>query len=38
MEFDQYDRYTGYDYFRCTRCGAERMRRSLLEGCCTNGA
>jgi len=34
MEFDRFDQYTGYDYFRCTRCGAESLRRIDLEGCC----
>ena len=34
MEFDKFDRYTGYDYFRCTECGAESLRRIDLEGCC----
>ena len=33
-EFDKFDRYTGYDYYRCRRCGAEAMRRLDLEGCC----
>jgi len=33
-EYDQYDRPTGYDYFRCTVCGREAMRRVDLEGCC----
>lgn len=36
-EYDQYDRYTGYDYYRCRACGTEAMRRIDLEGCC-NGA
>ena len=34
MEFDKYDQYTGYDYFRCRRCGRESLRRIDLEGCC----
>jgi len=33
-EYDKYDRYTGYDYFRCRVCGAESMRRIDLEDCC----
>jgi hypothetical protein len=33
-EIDKFDRYTGYDYYRCRRCGAEAMRRIDLEGCC----
>jgi hypothetical protein len=33
-EFDAWDRYTGYDYFRCRNCGREAMRRVDLEGCC----
>jgi len=37
MEFDQYDQYTGYDYFRCRSCGRESLRRIDLEDCC-NGA
>jgi hypothetical protein len=30
-EFDKYDDYTGYDYFRCTGCGVEAMRRRDLR-------
>lgn len=33
-EYDKYDRYTGYDYYRCTNCGRESMRRIDLVGCC----
>ena len=33
-EFDKYGRYTGYDYFRCTHCGAEAMRTAYLQECC----
>jgi len=33
-EFDRFDQYTGHDYFRCTLCGAESLRRIDLEGCC----
>ena len=34
MEFDQYDQYTGYDYYRCRACGRESLRRIDLEDCC----
>jgi hypothetical protein len=33
-ELDKFDRYTGYDYYRCTNCGREAMRAGDLEGCC----
>ena len=33
-EFDKYDRYTGADYYRCTGCGDEAMRRADLAGNC----
>jgi hypothetical protein len=34
-EFDKYGDYTGYDYFRCTGCGVEAMRRrDLRDGGC----
>lgn len=29
-EFDKYGDYTGNDYFRCTGCGVEAMRRRDL--------
>lgn len=33
-EFDKYGQYTGSDYWRCTGCGAEAIRRSDLDKCC----
>ena len=30
-EYDKYDRYTGYDYFRCRVCGAESMPGSYTH-------
>lgn len=33
-ELNEYDRYTGVKYFRCTCCGAEALRRKHLQGCC----
>jgi hypothetical protein len=30
-EFDKHGDYTGYDYFRCTGCGIEAMRRRDLR-------
>ncbi len=38
-EFDKHGDYTGYDYFRCTGCGIEAMRRRDLRdgGCKCNG-
>jgi len=33
-EFDQYGQYTGSDYWRCSGCGAEAIRRSDLDKCC----
>lgn len=34
-EFDKYGNATGYDYFRCTGCGVEAMRRrDLRDGGC----
>jgi hypothetical protein len=38
-EFDKYGDYTGHDYFRCTGCGVEAMRRRDLRdgGCKCNG-
>jgi hypothetical protein len=29
-EFDKHGDYTGYEYFRCTECGVEAMRRRDL--------
>ena len=35
MEFDKHGDYTGYEYFRCTGCGIEAMRRrDLCDGEC----
>lgn len=31
-EFDHKDRPTGYEFYRCTGCGREAMRRRDLEG------
>lgn len=38
-EFNKYGNPTGYDYFRCTGCGVEAMRRRDLRdgGCKCNG-
>ncbi len=38
-EFDRYDDYAGYDYYRCTGCGVEAMRRRDLldDGCKCDG-
>lgn len=33
-EFDKYGQYTGSDYWRCTGCGSEAIRRSDLDYCC----
>ena len=34
-KFDKYGDDTGYDYFRCTGCGIEAMRRrDLRDGGC----
>ena len=33
-EYNQYSEYTGTTYYRCTRRGAESLRRIDLEGCC----
>jgi hypothetical protein len=34
-EFDKYGDHTGYNYFRCTGCGVEAMRRrDLRDGGC----
>ncbi len=34
-EFNKYGDYTGYDFFRCTGCGVEAMRRrDLRDGEC----
>lgn len=38
-EFDKYGDHTGHNYFRCTGCGVEAMRRRDLRdgGCKCNG-
>ena len=38
-EFDRFGDYTGHEYFRCTGCGVEAMRRRDLRdgGCKCNG-
>jgi hypothetical protein len=33
-EFNKYGNYTGEDYYRCGRCGAEAIRRKDLDNCC----
>jgi len=33
-EFDKYGNYTGSDFWRCSGCGAEAIRRSDLDYCC----
>ena len=33
-EYDRFDQYTGYTYFRCTECGRESLTREGLAGCC----
>jgi len=33
-EYNRFGEYTGTEYFRCTACGAESLRRIDLEGCC----
>lgn len=33
-EFDRYGEPTGYDYYVCSACGREAMRRRDLSGCC----
>ncbi|RAW44070.1 hypothetical protein DQW50_16225 [Halorubrum sp. 48-1-W] len=33
-EYNRFDEYTGADYYRCRRCGAEALRRIDLEACC----
>jgi len=33
-EFDKYGNYTGSDYWKCSGCGAEGIRRSDLDKCC----
>jgi hypothetical protein len=33
-EYNKFDEYTGTTYYRCTRCGAESLRRIDLQECC----
>jgi len=33
-EFNKYGNYTGEDYWRCSGCGAEALRRQDLGDCC----
>lgn len=33
-EYDRFDQYTGYDYYRCRDCGRESITREGLSGCC----
>ena len=33
-EYDEYDRLTGYTYFRCRHCGAEALKQIHLKECC----
>lgn len=33
-EFNKYGNYSGEDYYRCSACGAEAIRRKDLEDCC----
>jgi hypothetical protein len=37
-EYNRYDQYTGYTYYRCRECEAEALRREDLRGCCDGGA
>ena len=33
-EYDRFDQYTGYDYYRCRDCGRDSITREGLAGCC----
>lgn len=34
QEFDKYDEPTGAEYYRCSACGIEAMRKQDLSDCC----
>ena len=36
-EINKYGNYSGHDYYRCGRCGAEAMREKDLSDCCEGG-